>query len=106
MGEENEEELGIELRLIYIFNAISELPDVFATSVKIVQHRCTSLFQDAFVLYFALSFPWCAALISLYPSWHWDFVSYREKLEEEGRQYGTGKLVLNTQGTWLLFSSC
>lgn len=57
MGEENEEELGIELRLIYIFNAISELPDVFATSVKIVQHRCTSLFQDAFVLYFALSFP-------------------------------------------------
>lgn len=47
MEEAKEEELESELNLIYFFNAISELPDIFATSVKIVQHPYSSLFQCA-----------------------------------------------------------
>lgn len=73
--------------LIYVFTAISELPDSFLTSVKIVQRPYTSLFQYAFGLYFTLGFPgypFLDTLISLYPfKMLVNFVSYREKLEEQ-----------------------
>lgn len=41
MDEEKGEELENELQLIYIFKAISELPHIFATLIKTVQHPYT-----------------------------------------------------------------
>lgn len=56
MDEKKEEELGNELQLIYIYRAISELPDIFP-SVKIVQPPYMARFQYAFDLYFTWGFP-------------------------------------------------
>ena len=57
MDEEKEEELGNELQLIYIYRAISELPNIFPSLVKIVQPPYMALFQYAFDLYFTWGFP-------------------------------------------------
>ena len=57
MDEEKEEEVGNELQLIYIYRAVSELPDVFPSLVKIVPPPYMALFQYAFDLYFTWGFP-------------------------------------------------
>ena len=57
MDEEKEEEVGNELQLIYIYRAVSELPDIFPSLVKIVQPPYMALFQYAFDLYFTWGFP-------------------------------------------------
>lgn len=56
MNEATEEELENELNLIQFFSAISETPDIFATSVKIVQQPYTSLVECAFGFYFTQVF--------------------------------------------------
>lgn len=84
MDEKKGEELENELQLIYIFKAISELPHIFATLIKTVQHPYTSLSQYACDLCLKI-FLVTLVLISLYPLLMFvNFVSYSRMLEEEG----------------------
>ena len=103
MDEEKEEELGNELQLIYIYRAISELPDIFHSLVKIVQPPYMAVFQYAFDLYFTWGFP--CFLCPHFPLSLHDACEFCVGQGEVGGKAMPSMVSANSQHkvTWLLF---